>query len=162
MKTQHITPLIVVWTLLLTYALNKMSRKSVGKPSVVFQLSIEVSKFVLISFTLCQLAVFIYKFFNLPYKSLEMFCEMLVLFSMFLFDIFRLYICTVANRSQSSVLLATSYLLLGICVIFCVWLIMWQLFTIKLEIYFISVLLIFYGLNFCTGIHGFISFTSKI
>ncbi|KAK4474311.1 hypothetical protein MN116_000396 [Schistosoma mekongi] len=139
-----------------------MSKKSVGKPSVVFQLSIEMSKFVLILFAFSQLAVFIYKFFNLPYKSLEMFCEMLILSSMFLLDYVRLYICSVANRSQSSMLLATSYLLLGICVTFCVWLIMWQLFTIKLEIYFISVLLIFYGLNFCTGIHGFISFTSKI
>ncbi|CAH8674136.1 unnamed protein product [Schistosoma bovis] len=139
-----------------------MSNKLGSKSSALFQLSIELSKFILVLFILSQIAVFVYKFSTLPYESLEMFYEILVLSSMFIFDIVRLYICSMANRSQSSILLAASYILLGICVVYCAWIVMWQLITIKHELYFVSVLVIFYGLNFCAGIHGFISFNSEI
>lgn len=111
-------------------------------------------------FTILEAGVYIYKT-NVFYYDVGRISWELFIFILFeIIEITRLKLAGIGNRSMSVSITLLSFLFLPFSVLFNVWLLIWQLFTIGLEVYLIGVFLCLAAVNLATGLYAVASFNN--
>ncbi|VDP90799.1 unnamed protein product [Echinostoma caproni] len=120
--------------------------------SLSLQVTLHFNAYYAALFFLCELLITIFKGLTLPYKLEFFVCEMLLLFYFAVVEAIR-----IISLKRSNLLESVRGMILSICVVppvvvLCVWIILWQMYTMYFEFVLTVMLLIFYLIEIIIGL----------
>ncbi|XP_078405146.1 transmembrane protein 216-like isoform X1 [Cetorhinus maximus] len=138
-----------------------------GKPPPVLSLtSLEVLLFLnswyYAAYFVAEILLFIYKSLLLPYTSVNLVLDLVMLFLYLGVEVTRIFFGSKGNLSQRKVPLTISLVLLGPSTIMAIYYMLLQTYVLKLEVTINAILLVFYIFELVLNTVGLISFSSAV
>ncbi|CAL8071302.1 unnamed protein product [Calicophoron daubneyi] len=127
------------------------------RPSILYYFSAMAAAFMTAVLLLCEIGIWYYKTLIYPYDGSRALWEFTILSAAMKIEMFRTFLGLAGNRLGNGVLIIINLALLVVVVLFAFWLLMWQLYTIGLEVYLVCLKFGFEALAVFFGLHEIIT-----
>lgn len=129
--------------------------------SVFFQILTFFNLWYLAIFTLAEIALYIFKFFYLPYPASYAACDIIILVLALILELLRIEMGRNGNLTERQVPIIACLILTVPCVVAAVYVLLWQTYVLRIEIILSSIMFVFQGLEIlCCNILA-IGFTKR-
>merc|ERR1711976_1103046 len=122
------------------------------KSSLSYQLLLYLGTYYFGCYIVIETLLLIYKSIILPYKSITLFSEFLILGTMVIIEVCRMMSSWKGNLTESLSSIGISMLLFVPAVLSCVYVLVFQSYVLRLEVILSSIYLTIQGLQFVFGL----------
>lgn len=113
--------------------------------SVLFQIMTFFHLWYLVIFTLAEVAIYIFKFFYLPYPGSYAAWDITILVLALLLELLRIQTGRNGNLTERQLPVAACFFLTIPCILAAIYVLLWQTYILRIELILSIIMLVFHG-----------------